>query len=1328
MNPFRTPPTSETRRVARPRRLVTLATVGAALAMVFGASVPASATVDPGPSPTDPSPSPTAPSPSPTAPAPSPTAPAPISYWGGGDNVSVANYLNDRGAVIATVTGVWEVLGYPAPGEAGTVTVRADYSTWAVNDYALWHAPNKTSSVVGIQTAGHMYEGRNLPPAEHLFTGYSRTGEWREGRDYAWIKFQVDETWDRQVSVQGTGNWHGPDTGKIAPPVETGPDGITVKVLSMEETIYDSTVAYTVEVTVDPAVVGAPAGARYQVDTWPNGHLFRQTIPAGGGSVTFTGQVTGVTEENAAFSFAVWAVDAYGSTIYELTERKVPLGYVNTPAEASLSLDQWNEDSAGVWWQATINTRSLAGAAGEVCAYESSPCRATVYAVTDTGQIYTMKNNITVLQRRGDWTTTVTNIGGTALPKRNYTEVFVRITGSSVYGVTETLDSLPVQLWDGVTVTVLDIDETVMDEQLHYDVRVDVDPSAMRVPGAVYRLGVEPNGLNGFLREVVVPPEGGTFDFSGTVTDVTEDNAQVEVTLVTGSQVFPTVVADKVVDLGYVNTPAEVRLTVNEWFKDEAGIRWRATVDTRSLWGAAGEVCANKDAACTVGIYVVSDTGQVFYLKDGIAVKPRGESSGTFDNFALGGDALIDIGYSEMFARVHGSSSPGVSNTLDSLPALLAFDHRTWLARWFPQSSEDPEAWSQRTYVALGDSFQSGEGTDQGEPGQDDNYVGTTDNYYPGEVNNFCHRSWKAYPALLTGRNLFGGLDFEFWACKGAVTLNLWQSAVPMEGLDSPPWDDPQRSVWDSKPDAAGKASPKSAIQRVDDRTAVVTLGIGGNDVRFPDTMSSCISHSVGDFLDTGMRNWTCEVHLGADVDRSIRELDEQARIRAIIGKIHERAPETQIYVVGYPRFFSDDLAKRCDFIRGSDRLWMNAEVARLNAVVRRSAEAEGAQYIDIYDVGDGVELCSSEDSANWFMNGISSSGGSFHPNNLGHELIAGAVADQITTPTSGWTGMIHQDETLHTGIPVNAPTVFSMSVRYPGSDVKITAISPSGEVFDRDSGQANVSEVKGATWETLEITDPEVGEWTIELTGVEISQGGETFQFQSTVEPLPNEKPVAVATLEQHGATVTVSGVNSYDPDGEIVETGFDFGDGTVVYGDTATHVYDARGEVQISMWVKDDQGEYAFADVGTVIEIPEYTFSGFTTFMSHQPVKDWALAGHPIYLGFQLGQDWGDDVMMPGSPTVQKVSCTTGEAIGGSQPALGQGGMVPFFSAWTGEYSWVWDTEGSWTRTCQKLTFDFNDGSSASIAVNFNPPGNGSGKPGKDDVGGGPPLTKVK
>jgi hypothetical protein len=67
------------------------------------------------------------------------------------------------------------------------------------------------------------------------------------------------------------------------------------------------------------------------------------------------------------------------------------------------------------------------------------------------------------------------------------------------------------------------------------------------------------------------------------------------------------------------------------------------------------------------------------------------------------------------------------------------------------------------SYVAIGDSFQSGEGA------LSPNYYAETDI----SGTNQCHRARTAYPAKLVGEGYVRGLDLKFWACSGAVIDSL---------------------------------------------------------------------------------------------------------------------------------------------------------------------------------------------------------------------------------------------------------------------------------------------------------------------------------------------------------------------------------------------------------------------------------------------------------------------------------------------------------------------------------------------------------------------------
>lgn len=118
------------------------------------------------------------------------------------------------------------------------------------------------------------------------------------------------------------------------------------------------------------------------------------------------------------------------------------------------------------------------------------------------------------------------------------------------------------------------------------------------------------------------------------------------------------------------------------------------------------------------------------------------------------------------------------------------------------------------TYVALGDSFSSGEGAPPYLPGT---AVGTG---HPIDRNQ-CHRSSLAYPSLVAARFGVPANRFQFWACSGAVLANV---AGPFA--------------------LGGQGQWNEAVQlgHLNNQNAkLVTISIGGNDANFGAIAHACI-------------------------------------------------------------------------------------------------------------------------------------------------------------------------------------------------------------------------------------------------------------------------------------------------------------------------------------------------------------------------------------------------------------------------------------------------------------------------------------------------------
>lgn len=79
-----------------------------------------------------------------------------------------------------------------------------------------------------------------------------------------------------------------------------------------------------------------------------------------------------------------------------------------------------------------------------------------------------------------------------------------------------------------------------------------------------------------------------------------------------------------------------------------------------------------------------------------------------------------------------------------------------------------------------------------------------------------------------------------------------------------------------------------------------------------------------------------------------------------------------------------------------------------------------------------------------------------------------------------------------------------TFSTSWVGSDVAMTLTTPSGRVIDRSTVAPDVAHDKGATFEIYTITNPEAGEWEVELFGLDVPPDGEDVVFGSTSIPAP--------------------------------------------------------------------------------------------------------------------------------------------------------------------------------------------------------------------------------
>lgn len=261
-----------------------------------------------------------------------------------------------------------------------------------------------------------------------------------------------------------------------------------------------------------------------------------------------------------------------------------------------------------------------------------------------------------------------------------------------------------------------------------------------------------------------------------------------------------------------------------------------------------------------------------------------------------------------------------------------------------PPSSEPPVE-----YVAMGDSFSSGEGNPSFEYGSD---TGT----------NSCHRSPKAYPRLLEFDNSLNLGRTSFVACSGAMTYNI------LNGQDA--------------------ESPQ--INALSTETQTVTITIGGNDVDFADYALACTEMLCG----PGTFDY-------AYIMNSINDPDFSVDLANTYDAILDNAPNAEIYVIGYP-YLATSTSGAC----GSVDLTGAYNVQdQLNSVIEAKVgdvaatrlttrlhyvnpNSSTSPFADKYLCNGGAEDFNGLD--------LSHPKYSFHPNLRGHEDFASIIKNAL--------------------------------------------------------------------------------------------------------------------------------------------------------------------------------------------------------------------------------------------------------------------------------------------------------------------------------------------
>ncbi|MER5864814.1 SGNH/GDSL hydrolase family protein [Kitasatospora sp. NPDC002040] len=189
--------------------------------------------------------------------------------------------------------------------------------------------------------------------------------------------------------------------------------------------------------------------------------------------------------------------------------------------------------------------------------------------------------------------------------------------------------------------------------------------------------------------------------------------------------------------------------------------------------------------------------------------------------------------------------------------------------------------------------------------------------------------------------------------------------------------------------------------------TSLVTLGIGGNDLGVSDLgvaelIATCVGGAVVNPFGTpckdvyadghwAWRDWQFQWVYGEDKLRT-RIADAAPQLADGLRRIHAKSPNAKVLLVGYPSVVPA-VGTNCigrQPVTSGDVEYLHGVLSDLNAMLARTAAANGATYVDTATPTKGHDACSDTP----WIEGLlpSSPAAPFHPNAAGEKAMAGAV------------------------------------------------------------------------------------------------------------------------------------------------------------------------------------------------------------------------------------------------------------------------------------------------------------------------------------------------
>lgn len=297
-------------------------------------------------------------------------------------------------------------------------------------------------------------------------------------------------------------------------------------------------------------------------------------------------------------------------------------------------------------------------------------------------------------------------------------------------------------------------------------------------------------------------------------------------------------------------------------------------------------------------------------------------------------------------------------------------------------------------YLALGDSYSSGEGDIEGWP--------RTHYTIGSDGRDICHISSRSYPFLLRDTWGIDSSVMRSVACSGAKISPDYFGINRYNGQhdqlanydDMKYMGERDRAIYDFNPGVVRQMDFVSYYM-----PEIITLTGGGNDVGFANIIRYCA---------TSYAPYTCSYATNKQMRANLnREIDQQYGISKIfIENIQYLSPASKVYIVGYPQFIS--VTGLClgisPLLSISERTMIHESVIRLNNILKKVARDTGVYYVDIEDSLVGGRICEGSRymtgpvKAIFTKKGLRPDANMYHPNHRGHQMIALRVASEIAS------------------------------------------------------------------------------------------------------------------------------------------------------------------------------------------------------------------------------------------------------------------------------------------------------------------------------------------